>query len=321
MPDAKRRRAKSYRLGDSMETIKKKKKKDVGAIVFIVTMLIIPIVAFLFFYVYINFNSILMAFQEPLFDGRGGFRWGFGNFEKFFKKFAAVGTEENMGLYLRNTIIYFCQDMFIMLPLSLIICYFMYKKIAGYQAFRTIIYLPVIMTAPIMASLYKLTLDWGIVRVIGEGFGLNLPDSFIMNEDHALGTVLFYMLYTGIGGRFVLLGGAMNTIDPSIIDAGKIDGAGPYRELVSIIIPCIWPTLATLILLSSTGIFTASGPLLLFDQGTCGTMSISYYIYDVVQGGGDNTSVELAAAVGVTFTILALPIVMLVKKITKVAEE
>ncbi len=304
-----------------METIKRKKKKDVGAIVFIVTMLAIPIMAFLFFYVYINVNSILMAFQEPLFDGRGGFRWGFGNFEKFFMKFAAVGTEENMGLYLRNTIIYFCQDMFIMLPLSLIICYFMYKKIAGYQAFRTIIYLPVIMTAPIMASLYKLTLDWGIVRVIGERFALNLPDSFIMNEDHALGTVLFYMLYTGIGGRFVLLGGAMNTIDPSIIDAGKIDGAGPYRELVSIIIPCIWPTLATLILLSSTGIFTASGPLLLFDQGTCGTMSISYYIYDVVQGGGDNTSVELAAAVGVTFTVLALPIVMLVKKITKVAEE
>ena len=304
-----------------METIKRKKKKDVGAIVFIVTMLAIPIVAFLFFYVYINVNSILMAFQEPLFDGRGGFRWGFGNFEKFFMKFAAVGTEENMGLYLRNTIIYFCQDMFIMLPLSLIICYFMYKKIAGYQAFRTIIYLPVIMTAPIMASLYKLTLDWGIVRVIGERFSLNLPDSFIMNEDHALGTVLFYMLYTGIGGRFVLLGGAMNTIDPSIIDAGKIDGAGPYRELVSIIIPCIWPTLATLILLSSTGIFTASGPLLLFDQGTCGTMSISYYIYDVVQGGGDNTSVELAASVGVTFTVLALPIVMLVKKITKVAEE
>ena len=321
MPDAKRRRAKSYRLGDSMETIQKKKKKDVGSGVFIITMLAIPIVSFLFFYVYINFNSILMAFQEPLFDGRGGYRWGFGNFEKFFQKFAVVGTEENMGLYLRNTIIYFCQDMFIMLPLSLIICYFMYKKIAGYQAFRTIIYLPVIMTAPIMASLYKLMLDWGALRVIGEKFGMNLPDSFIMNENYALNSVLFYVLYTGIGGRFVLLGGAMNTIDPSIIDAGKIDGAGPYRELVSIIIPCIWPTLATLILLSSTGIFTASGPLLLFDKGVCGTMSISYYIYDVVQGGGDNTSVELAAAVGVTFTVLALPIVMLVKKITKVAEE
>lgn len=321
MSDAKLRRTKACRLGDGMEAIKIKKKKDVGAIVFIVTMLAIPIVAFLFFYVYINFNSILMAFQEPLFDGRGGFRWGFGNFEQFFRKFAVVGTEENMGLFLRNTFIYFFQDMFIMLPLSLIICYFMYKKIAGYQAFRTIIYLPVIMTAPIMASLYKLTLDWGMVRVIGERLGVNLPDSFIMNNNYALGTVLFYMLYTGIGGRFVLLGGAMNTIDPSVIDAGKIDGAGPYRELVSIIIPCIWPTLATLILLSSTGIFTASGPLLLFDQGTCGTMSISYYIYDVVQGGGDNTSVELAAAVGVTFTILALPIVMLVKKITKVTEE
>ena len=88
-----------------METIKRKKKKDVGAIIFIVTMLAIPIAAFLFFYVYINFNSILMAFQEPLFDGRGGYRWGFGNFEKFFNKFAAVGSEENMSLFLSNTII------------------------------------------------------------------------------------------------------------------------------------------------------------------------------------------------------------------------
>jgi ABC-type sugar transport system permease subunit len=256
-----------------------------------------------------------------LFDGRGGYRWGFGNFEKFFNKFAAVGTEENMGLFLRNTIIYFCQDMFIMLPLSLIICYFMYKKIAGYQAFRTIIYLPVIMMAPIMVSLYKFMLDWGIVRVIGEKLGLTLPDTFIMNEDYALKTMLFYILYTGIGGRFVLLGGAMNTIEPSIIDAGKIDGAGPYRELVSIIIPCIWPTLSTLILLSSTGVFTASGPSLLFDKGTCGTMSISYYIYEVVTGGGDNTSVELAAAVGIFFTVLNLPIVMLVKKVTGITEE
>lgn len=302
-----------------METIKRKKKKDVGAIVFIVTMLIIPILAFLFFYVYINFNSILMAFQEPTYGE--GYKWGFGNFVRFFNKFAVSGTQENMGLYLRNTFIYFGLDMLVMLPLSLIICYFMYKKIAGYQAFRTIIYLPVIMTAPIMAALYKSTLDFGVVRMIGAKFNVTFPGSFINNPDYALGTVLFYMVYTGIGGRFVLLGGAMNAIDASIIDAGKIDGAGPYRELVSIIIPCIWPTLSTLILLGSTGVFTASGPLLLFDKGAKGTMSISYYIYNVVTGGGSDTSIELAAAVGVTFTILAFPIVMLVKKLTKITEE
>lgn len=304
-----------------MEIIKRKKKKDVGAIVFIVTMMAIPVISFLFFYVYINFNSILMAFQEPNFRD-GGFTWGFGNFVKFYEKFSTPGVADNLGLCLLNTVIYFCEDMFVMMPLSLIICYFTYKKIAGYQAFRTIIYLPVIITTPIMAALYCGMIEpGGLLHMMGNKLGMDLPDSYVNNPDYSLGTVLFFILYTGIGGRFVLFGGAMNSIDPSIIDAGKIDGASPYRELVSIIIPCIWPTLATLILMGSTAVFTASGPLLLFDQGRFGSKSISFYIYLITESGGDpNASVELASAVGVVFTVLALPIVMVVKKITKVTE-
>ena len=210
-----------------------------------------------------------------------------------------------------------------MLPLSLVICYFAYKKIAGYQAFRTIIYLPVIITTPIMATLYTSMINpGGMLHMLGGQFGWSLPDSFVNNYDYSLGTVLFFVLYTGIGGRFVLLGGAMNSIDPSIIDAGKIDGAGPLRELLSIIIPCIWPTLSTLILMASTAVFTASGPLLLFDQGRFGSKSISFYIYLITENGGDpSASVELASAVGVVFTLLSLPIVLLVKKITGVTEE
>lgn len=306
-----------------MEEIKKKRKKDVGGTVFVITMLAVPVISFLFFYVYINFNSILMAFKEPLFDGHNGYKWGFGNFEKFFEKFSESGVSDNLGVCLLNTIIYFCEDTFVMLPLSLVICYFAYKKIAGYQAFRTIIYLPVIITTPIMATLYTSMINpGGMLHMLGGQFGWSLPDSFVNNYDYSLGTVLFFVLYTGIGGRFVLLGGAMNSIDPSIIDAGKIDGAGPLRELLSIIIPCIWPTLSTLILMASTAVFTASGPLLLFDQGRFGSKSISFYIYLITENGGDpSASVELASAVGVVFTLLSLPIVLLVKKITGVTEE
>ena len=74
--------------------------------------------------------------------------------------------------------------------------------------------------------------------------------------------------------------------------------------------------------MASTAVFTASGPLLLFDQGRFGSKSISYYIYAITESGGDSSaSVELASAVGVIFTLLALPIVMLVKKLTKITEE
>ena len=297
------------------------KKKDIGAITFIASMLIIPIAAFLFFYVYINFNSILMAFQIPLYDGLGGFEWGFDNFVKIYEQF--TNTEEDLLSYLGNTVIFFVQDTFISMPLSLIICYFIYKKIAGYQAFRTIIYLPVIITTTIFATLYKGMIEaGGPLQMLYGKWGIEPPDSFVMNEDYALKTILTFVIYSGLGGRFVLFGGAMNSIDPSIIDAGKIDGAGPLRELVSIIIPCIWPTLSTMLLLCTTGIFTASGPSLLFDKGDYGSKTISYWIYDITSGsGGAGESVELASAIGLVFTILGLPIVLIVQKLTGITED
>lgn len=297
------------------------KKKDIGAIIFIGLMLIVPILAYLFFYVYINFNSVLMAFQIPLYDGLGGFEWGFDNFVKVYKQF--TNTDENLLPYLLNTVIFFVTDTFVSLPLSLIICYFMYKKIAGYQIFRTIIYLPVIITTTIFATLFKGMLEaGGPIQMICGRLGIEPPSTFVNSEDYALKTVLFFVIYSGIGGRFVLFGGAMNSIDPSIIDAGRIDGAGPVRELVSIIVPCIWPTLSTMLLLCTTGIFTASGPSLLFDKGDYGTSTISYWIYEITSGSGSSgESVELAAAIGLIFTILGLPIVLVVKKLTGITED
>ena len=306
-----------------METTQKKKKKDSSEKVFIIAMLIIPIISFFVFYVYINFNSILMAFQEPLFDGHGGYKWGIGNFKLIINKFSAPGVADNLGICVRNSIMYFCLDMFIMFPLSLTICYFTYKKIAGYQAFRTIIYLPVIITSTIFATLFKGMIEaGGPLQMLYGRWGIEPPYTFVNDEEYAMKTILTFVIYSGLGGRFVLFGGAMNSIDSSIIDAGKIDGAGPARELVSIIVPCIWPTLSTMILLCSTGIFTASGPSLLFDKGEYGTNTISYWIYKITSGsGGSGESVELASAIGLIFTVMGLPIVLVVKKLTGITED
>ena len=303
------------------QAVDAKKKKNFGEKVFIVSMLIIPILAFLFFYVYINFNSILMAFQIPLYDGLGGYKWGFDNFVKIYHQFS--NTQENLLLYLRNTVIFFVTDTFVSLPLSLIICYFIYKKIACYQAFRTIIYLPIIITTTIFATLFKGMIEaGGPYQMICGQLGIKPPNTFVNSEEYSLRTILLFVIYSGLGGRFVLFGGAMNAIDSSIIDAGKIDGASPARELVSIIVPCIWPTLSTLLLMCSTGIFTASGPLLLFDKGDFGSNTISYWIYEITSGsGGAGESVELAAAIGLVFTVLGFPIVLIVKKLIGIMED
>ncbi|MBQ3492758.1 MAG: sugar ABC transporter permease [Clostridia bacterium] len=299
--------------------VTQKRKADKMEIVFIISMLILPICAFLLFYVYINFNSILMAFQRPTYDGTGAVEWGFTNFKMFFD--SLNGVDSDVLLALRNTLIFYFTNILIKLPLSLIICYFIYKKLLLAKVHRAIIYLPNIITGTIFATLYKYMVgSGGPLFAYWEQIGVD-PIYLFADSDYAMPGMLIFTIYTGLGGNFVLLGGAMNAIDTGMIDAGKIDGAGPFRELVSIIMPTIWPTLSTMILMSSIGVFTADGPLLLFTQGQYKTMTLNFWIFGMTTGIGAVTDYEYASAVGLIFTILGLPIVFAVNKILGVTKE
>ncbi|MBR4942770.1 MAG: sugar ABC transporter permease [Clostridia bacterium] len=304
---------------DKRNILIKKKGDRIEKNLFIVGMLLIPLLHFIFFYIYVNFSSFLMAFQRPRYDGSGAVDWGFQNFIMFWEEL--VTTDSDLLICLRNTLVFFSVDIFIKLPLSLLICYFIYKKIVGKRAFRAIIYLPCIIMSTVFITLYKYMVGTGgplfaIWEVLGEE-----PKYFFSSSEYALKAIVFYVIYSGLGGHFILLGGAMNAIDDSIIDAGKIDGVGPFRELISLIIPSIWPTLSTMLLMASIGVFTASGPLLLFTQGEFETNTISFWIYGLTTGVTGYTDYEYASAVGLVFTLCGLPIVLTVKKLIGITKE
>ena len=103
----------------------------------------------------------------------------------------------------------------------------------------------------------------------------------------------------------------MNRIPEEVLEAARLDGVGMLRELVQIILPMVWPTLTTLIVFTFVGIFTASGPILLFTKGQYDTVTISYWILSVVMNPAGDA--RYASAVGLIFTLVALPIVLLVK--------
>lgn len=112
-----------------------KKMKDTG---FILLFLAVPVANFLVFWLYVNFDSILLAFQIP--QSNGTIEWGLDNFRRFFSEFS--GENPVMLTALKNTMIFFFSNLFVVLPVSLLLCYFLYKKVAGYKAFRFIFYLP-----------------------------------------------------------------------------------------------------------------------------------------------------------------------------------
>ena len=274
--------------------------------VFIIGMLSIAVLNFLVFWLYVNFNSILMAFQSQT---KGGLVWTLDNFTRFFKEVKI--SDFQLGLAVKNSVLLYVSGTFFTLPLSLLFAYYLYKKVALSGFFRVVFFLPSIISAAVLVTLFKYVVmpSGPLNELLSIILGKDVAIEWVVDEKYSMFTILFYCVWTGFGGNIVLLTGAIYRIPEDVMEYGKLDGIGMTRELFSVIIPLIWPTLSTLIICSTAGLFTATGPVLLFTEGQFKTMTLGYFIFDKVQAG----QYYYPSAIGLIFTFIGVPLTLLVK--------
>ena len=276
--------------------------------VFIIGMLSIAVLNFLVFWLYVNFNSILMAFQSQT---KGGLVWTLDNFTRFFKEVKI--SDFQLGLAVKNSVLLYVSGTFFTLPLSLLFAYYLYKKVALSGFFRVVFFLPSIISAAVLVTLFKYVVmpSGPLNELLSIILGKDVAIEWVVDEKYSMFTILFYCVWTGFGGNIVLLTGAIYRIPEDVMEYGKLDGIGMTRELFSVIIPLIWPTLSTLIICSTAGLLTATGPVLLFTEGQFKTMTLGYFIFDKVQAG----QYYYPSAIGLIFTFIGVPLTLLVKRV------
>lgn len=99
------------------------------------------------------------------------------------------------------------------------------------------------------------------------------------------------------------------------MEYSRLEGVGRVRELFQIVVPMIWPTLAVSILGSVTTVFTMFIQVDLLTEGGPGDSSqtIAYLINGLIKGA--NADLEWGAAMGLCFTVIAAPIIIILKKL------
>ena len=273
---------------------------------FIIGMLSIAVINFLVFWLYVNFNSILMAFQMQT---SKGLIWTMDNFERFFRE---VKIEDfQLGLAIKNSMLLYVTSTFISLPLSLLFAYYLFKKVPMATGFRIVFFLPSIISAAVLVTLFKYIVapSGPLNEIISFIIGKEFYVEWVTDELYSMKTILFYVLWTGFGGNIVLLSGAIYRIPEDVLEYAQIDGVGMTRELFNIIIPMAWPTFSTLVVCATAGLFSNMGPVLLFTEGKFKTMTLGYFIFDKVSVGQYN----YPSAIGLIFTVIGVPIVLFVK--------
>lgn len=299
--------------------ISKYSRLDRKSFGFCFALLAIPVAQFLLMWVYVNFNSIILAFKQN--DGT----FGFGNFIDVFNAFS--GTEPiynwNLGDILGRTVILWVVVNVICTPLIMLSTYVLYKKIAFSGTFRTIFAIPSILGIVVWSVLMKQFAepDGPIIKILLK-MGVSLSDDILNNGLFGAKSTAFLMIIIidvlpSIIACNLIITGAFARIPPEIFESAKIDGFGFFQEFIHIGIPMAWPTIVVTLVTSLATIFTANGNVLLYTRGINETSTMGFYLYYVVlhisEAGGSvsGTAFSFPAALGIVLTLMTLPIVLI----------
>lgn len=290
-----------YRYDDYPKSIQK------GKYPFILLGITIPIIHFFVFYLGVNFMSILLAFQETHYESGVGevVTWTFENFPTVFKYLTTGGNK--MYIALRNTLQLFVVDVAMMIPIF-IYAYCFSRNMKGAKVFRVIMYLPTIISGVAFSTMVTSILqeNIGALDVICRDYlGFDLPPLF-SSDENAWGTVLAYCVWAGVYANLLLYEGAIRRVPTEVVEAAMIDGANTGTILRKIVLPMVWGTLSTILIIKVSGLFTISGPILVLTGGMHNTQTLSFWFYEEVAVGG---SYHIPAAGGIVFTLIGLPIV------------
>ena len=281
----------------SVKKISKKKWKEIG---FFSVMIIIPIIHFCIFWIGVNINSFAMAFQ-----GKNGPTFDY--IKLFFQELTTAGTSNKLLEGIKNTLIIFGLNILVLLPLSVLFSYFLYKKLICYKYLRVVFFLPSIISSVVLVTLYKEILNGPVSNLLMQISGSSSPILFFDSTKYAFRSVLMYITWLGLAGNMVIYSGTMSRTPTEIVESAKLDGIGYFGELTRIVLPLMWPTLSVIVLLAVVGIFTADGPILLMTQGQYETYTLGYWFYDKTIV---NPNLNYGAAVGICFTLVSIPLTL-----------
>jgi len=128
-------------------------------------------------------------------------------------------------------------------------------KIPLMNFFRTLFYLPSVITGVAVAILWIWVLDGnlGLLNNMLSWFGIKGP-AWLQDPNWVLPSYILISLW-GVGGNAVIFLGGLQNIPQHLYEAAKMDGAGRLRIFWKVTLPLLTPTLFFLLLMGIIGSF------------------------------------------------------------------
>ena len=165
------------------------------------------------------------------------------------------------------------------LVLSLGLALLLNQKLWGVAFWRTVYYLPAVISGVAVAVLWSwiLNSEFGLLNTFLRYFGIHGPN-WLGDKRTALPALVMISLW-GVGGNILIYLAGLQGIPTELYEAAAIDGAGMGRRLFNITLPLLSPVIFFNLVMGLIGVFQFFTEPFIMTQGGPEQSTLSYMLY------------------------------------------
>lgn len=218
-----------------------------------------------------------------------------------FKNYNEIFADPLFGKILINTVVYASSTSIFAVIIPLVLASIINSKIKGSEFFKTAYFLPFVTPMIVIAVIWQWIFDpnIGILNYI-----LKLNINWLYDVNFAMPALIIVSVWKLIGYNMVIFLAGFSTLNQSLFEAAKIDGANQFDTFRFITVPLLSPVIFFVVVITTISSFQVFDLIYMMTQG--GPMdSTNVLVYAVYKNAFEYFKIGRASAIAyVLFTII-----------------
>ncbi len=218
------------------------------------------------------------------------------------KNYASIFTEPLFGKILLNTFVYAISTSIFAVIIPLVLACILNSKIRGSEFFKTVYFLPFVTPMIVIAVIWQWIFDPNI-GILNHLFNLHI--NWLYDINFAMPAVIIVSVWKLIGYNMVIFLAGLSSLNQSLFEASKIDGANVFDTFRFVTVPLLSPTIFFVVVITCISSFQIFDLIYLMTQG--GPLdSTNVLVYAIYKNAFEFFKIGKASAIAYVLFVIIL---------------
>ena len=172
------------------------------------------------------------------------------------ENFQAVITDSTFWHSIKNILWFMVLTLATQLPIGLLLAVMLSERYRGYRLFKFAYFVPQVLSTTVIGLVwYFILMPTGVLNTVLGSLGLDhLVKMWLVDKSTAMTSIILVNTWCGIGFHMTVSYAAISGIPDDIVEAAKLEGAVGLKKVFYIIIPMIWESIISSIVVIVTAV-------------------------------------------------------------------